>query len=751
MRSVSAVIATLLSLGASAVVRPQDVAPAATAEVVRLDVIVTDADGNPVAGLARGDFSVLEDGKIQRLTDFVSLAQPGTVPTSDAPVAAGEPAPRPGGASQPGRRIAIVVDELHLSRRSAEAAKGVLRRFLSESVAPEDEVALVVAGRSKAAIQPTRDRAVLQQAIERISARADSIVTGQGAQLTAEQAEQILRGDPSALKLGARLLRDEPGRGVSVRGGGSPRDTVTTSDPTPVDLQPEEKGATLEVESQARALLAEALSISAVSLATVEDVLRGMASLPGHKLCLLVSDGFLVGKGTSEERTQQLQQVVDAATRSGMAVYSVVASGLVSVDGDAAVVGNAGLPGLRDRVARASERLTIDTLQGLADDTGGLVLRGSEGIATGLARMLHDSDALYLLAYEPANKKRDGRFRRIDVRLPGHRDYVLRTRRGYFAADDSKRTAPDRRGAPDKRAALDVRATPEKHATPGMPAADPLALGIAAARRALALPPPQEGVPLRMAADFVELTPGRPEAVVKAHLDPAGLPWTKGEGRQRAEFDLIGGVFEASGQPGPLFAGKHYVLDVTPAELERLKETGVRFEANFPLKPGRYEIRMLALDSAHAPLGGVAGPIQIPDLTQQKLTLSGVFVSSSAASVGVGPGVEAGEALRDVQALRRFKASDSLYYKVYVYNAARDATGASDVVLQSQILSALRPPFASKPQQALLREKDGAPLPEADGIPLLGLVPGRYELRIVAADRKTNTVVSRSVDFTVVE
>jgi hypothetical protein len=255
-----------------------------------------------------------------------------------------------------------------------------------------------------------------------------------------------------------------------------------------------------------------------------------------------------------------------------------------------------------------------------------------------------------------------------------------------------------------------------------------------------------------VAADFVELAPGQPEAVVRAHLEPERLPWTKGEGRQRTEFDLIGGVFEASGLPGPLFAGRHYVLDVTPAELESLKEKGVRFEAHFPLKPGHYEIRMLALDPSHAPLGGVVRPLQIPDLTQQQLTLSSVFLSASPAAQGdEGPGVEVGEALQDVQALRQFRASDSLYYKVYVYNAARDAGGASDVVLQSQILSARRAPFASKPQQALLREKDGAFQPEEDGIPLLGLVPGRYELRIVAADRKTNAVASRSIDFTVVE
>ena len=94
--------------------------------------------------------------------------------------------------------------------------------------------------------------------------------------------------------------------------------------------------------------------------------------------------------------------------------------------------------------------------------------------------------------------------------------------------------------------------------------------------------PPSGGIPVRVAADYVELTPGGPHAVVKAQVDPSGLVWQKADGRQRAEFDLVGGVYDASGAPGPLFAGQHYALDLTPADYETLKETGVRFEGTCP-------------------------------------------------------------------------------------------------------------------------------------------------------------------------
>ena len=593
--------------------------------------------------------------------------------------------------------------------------KETLRRFLAETVAPDDEIAFVTVGSPAGIVQPTRDRAALRQAIGRIRARQESIMTGQGAQLTPEQAEQILRGDPSALRLATRLVMEEPGSLLS--GRLVPKNM--SSDPVPAGLEPGEKGAGIEVERQARRVLAEALSISETSLWTLERVLRGLAPRTGRKICLFVSDGFPVGKDTSEERSQRLRRVIDAATRSGTAVYPLVVTGFAPIGGDAAAVGGAGPAGLRDHVARMAERQRLETLAGLADDTGGFVVRGADAVDTGLVRMLEDDASLYLLAYEPANHSRNGRFRRIAVRLPRHRDYVVRARKGYFAR---------RAGSLDR----------DQPAPPWLPPSS------AEAQLALAADPRLGGIPLHVAVNYVEMAPEGPQAVVKAYLDPAQLPWRKVEGRRKTVLDLVGGVYDAAGRPnGPPFAVQRYELDLGPAEYDALLATGVRFATRVPLKPGRYEVRMLALDAAQAPLGGARQPLEVPDLAQNGLTLSDIFLSSAAA----GSGEPA--PLRDAQALRHFEASETLVYHVFVYNAARDALGKGDVVLQAQLRSAVGQPYASKPRLALLREKDGVLLPEGNGIPLASVGPGRYELRIVAVDRKTAAAASRSIDFTI--
>ena len=166
---------------------------------------------------------------------------------------------------------------------------------------------------------------------------------------------------------------------------------------------------------------------------------RGLAPLPGRKLCLLVSDGFLVGTGTSEERTRDLRAIIDAATRSGTVVYAIDSHGLVGSGGDAStaqVVASA--PGLQTTVDRQTVQLFRMTLESVSADTGGFLVYGTNDFDTGMRRMLAENDSYYLMAYEPTNTKRDGKFRRIEVKLPRHADYVVRTRRGYLAADDSK-------------------------------------------------------------------------------------------------------------------------------------------------------------------------------------------------------------------------------------------------------------------------------------------------------------------------
>src|SRR5205814_963202 len=108
-----------------------------------------------------------------------------------------------------------------------------------------------------------------------------------------------------------------------------------------------------EVERQAVQVLNEALRYSQATINILEDVVRSLSRVPGRKLCLIVSDGFLDGSGSRESRAVDLRRVLDAALRSGTAVYALgllrggreQAGGAVHAGGGGGALGGAAHPG----------------------------------------------------------------------------------------------------------------------------------------------------------------------------------------------------------------------------------------------------------------------------------------------------------------------------------------------------------------------------------------------------------------------
>jgi hypothetical protein len=393
------------------------------------------------------------------------------------------------------------------------------------------------------------------------------------------------------------------------------------------------------------------------------------------------------------------------------------------------VAGAAVPPGLQQDVDRRAVQMFRETLAEVAADTGGFLVHGTNEPGPGLRRMLADNEAYYLIAYEPTNTRRDGRFRKIEVRLARHRDFAVRTRTGYFAPDDRRRADKD------------------------APAAGAPAIGEDEARRVLDAPVAAHPLPVQLLVDYLDLPPSGGQAVVHARVDLASLNWRQAEGRRRAELDVVSGVYDETGAPvGPAFT-RHVALDLAPAEYEAALRAGLQYQHRMSLPPGRFDVRLVIADAALAPLGGAARRVEIPDLGREKLTLSSLFLSTTAAPAGAGAATDGaagvGDALRDVQLVRRFRRGSSVFFQLYVYNVLADEKGASDVVLQAQIRSGDKLLAASKPQPLSFQQKDGVPLPESNGMSLEGLDPGRYELRVVVVDRRANATAFQSVDFTV--
>ena len=144
-------------------------------------------------------------------------------------------------------------------------------------------------------------------------------------------------------------------------------------------------------------------------------------------------------------------------------------------------------PFVHVRGSRVRRRPPNAGADALAVDTGGFAISNTNDLGAGLGRLTRESRTFYLLGYEPADKRQDGRFRKIqvEVRRPGA---VIHARKGYYAAGESRRRAAaekPRPGSPDPAMARAVDSIVEERGDPLRMAA--YVLGAAAEGRATVL------------------------------------------------------------------------------------------------------------------------------------------------------------------------------------------------------------------------------------------------------------------------
>src|SRR5215467_299991 len=146
----------------------------AIGEVVRVDVIATDARGRFVDGLTASDFSVREDGFEQTVDEVRIVKVRGTAGQSESaqPVRIASVADeRTEAARENTRVIGIYLDEYFVSPANTTTVRAALHRFVDEDLGPRDLVAVVRPLESLLKIRLTADHAALHQAIDKFEGR----------------------------------------------------------------------------------------------------------------------------------------------------------------------------------------------------------------------------------------------------------------------------------------------------------------------------------------------------------------------------------------------------------------------------------------------------------------------------------------------------------------------------------------------------------------------------------------------------
>ena len=141
---------------------------------VRVDVIISDKNGNPVADLQASDFDVSEDGKPQKIDTFKLIKLDGGTADSikEPPKEIRNDFDEESEAARDDVRLfAIFLDDYHVRRGASMAVRGQLSKFIDTQIGPSDMVGVMYPLESTGSVRMTRNHSAVSRGLQRFLGR----------------------------------------------------------------------------------------------------------------------------------------------------------------------------------------------------------------------------------------------------------------------------------------------------------------------------------------------------------------------------------------------------------------------------------------------------------------------------------------------------------------------------------------------------------------------------------------------------
>jgi VWFA-related protein len=521
-------------------------------DLVLVNVTVKDKNGNFVRGLKPEDFTIFEDNKPQKVLSFdiedidavatqdVAQAKPLTGPLPESPsAAAAAPAADSAGQFKDRRLIVLFFDLSAMEPDEIDRAATSAAHYVDTQMAPADLVSIVSLGSSLLV-------------------------------------NQDFTSDHDLLKKQLQAFNTGSGQGYEEGTTGTTEGTPDTGQPFTAD------DTEYNIFNTDRRL--EAL----------RSVAEKLSHLQQKKSLIYFSSGM---DRTGIENQSELRAAVNAAVRSNLAIYTMDLRGLQALVAggeaqNASLRGTSAYSGQSMLNALNSNFTTQETLVTLASDTGGRAFLDSNDFSQVFKGVQQDTSTYYLLGYRSTNPARDGRYRRITVKVnvPGVKlDY----RRGYYAPADYQHSTKE-----DKELQLQQELASE------LPATDlPLYLGVAY---------------FRMEANKFFI----PVSLV---VPGSEIPFTRSSDRDKATLDVIGVVLDSEHHPLTQIRDTVKLAVDTSSEV---RKKNVQYDTGLSLPAGKYHLKFVVRENETGRMGSFETDLTVPDLKAQPLKMSSIILAS---------------------------------------------------------------------------------------------------------------------------
>jgi VWFA-related protein len=532
--------------------------------IVTVDVAVRDANGEIVRGLTAADFTVLEDGKPQSIQTFAFQEIDTAPPASPAPAGvlagvadrlnddlqraasatpqarAAEPMPA---AAFVGRRVLVLLfDVSSMQPEDVQRAVDSAQTYVNESMSPADLVAVVTIGSTISVLSDfTGEREATKAALDRLG-YTEGTATPPPAADTAATDEAALTTDAAA------------------------------TDDTGFDAYNND-----------------------VRLRALKTLADTLAPIEQKKAILYFSAGM---SRSGEDNQIELRGAINAAVRGNVAIYPVDARGLQAVvpGGDARQASGRGVSLFSGQaVSRQFAQLaqSQDTLMTLAADTGGRAFTDTNDFGDAFTRAARDLSAYYLIGYSSTNTDKDGKFRRIQVRV-SRRGARVEARAGYYADRDFART-----NTRDREAQLD----------------DQLSSAVSST-----------DLPLLVGTGWFRQTNDRFYVPIALAIPGSAVP--VGSGATKVTLDVRGLVRDEQGRTVGRLKDTLDVPTTAGAAAPTLAGRQVIYQSGVSLPPGRFSVKVVVRENTTGTIGSFEAPAVVPQLRDATVKTSSIVMST---------------------------------------------------------------------------------------------------------------------------